>query len=237
MYAPRSAHTSDTYVKQGGPIHYLIDMLNFALELDTSSIAPLVVDSLLSVAQDTINAVAVSRFRVVDEVEVYAKQINTTPIMHLLYITAQGCMSESAEIKRFWRLLEWRFIPLMLSTNQPEEDYLLMLKLLSTSVTKDTFAANIGGDDQNLQEKLLLERLLYQLNGDIYMLPNTDEKMPAKQRYRLRLQVLQLLTSLTRSPAACKLMVTHRDAIGALVIFISDQLDNLYDYKSDSQEW
>ncbi|KUJ16318.1 uncharacterized protein LY89DRAFT_669845 [Mollisia scopiformis] len=217
------------------PIHYLIDMLTFALELHTSSIAPNVVDQLLPLIQETVDAVSIPRFKDTIELEAYAKDIDTTPIMHLLYITAQGCMSEPADMKRFWKQIQWKFGLVMLSTNQPEEEYLTMLKLLSTSVTKEGFAAVVGGEEQTLQDTLILERLMYHLNGVILM-PNTNEKMCPSQRYRLRLHVLQLLTSMTRSPVVCKAIVTHRDALGGFVSFISDQLDNLYDYKSDSQE-
>lgn len=222
--------------RQADPLYLLIDMLTLALELHTSSIAPHVIDTLVDAAQHTIDVVSIPRYKSSIELEPFANDIDSTPIMQLLYITAQGCMSEPGNIQRFWRLMPWKFGLVMLSTNQPEEDYLTMHRLYSTSVMKESFGAIVGEEEQALQIKLILERLIYHLNDTLYI-PNTSQKMDQNQHYRLRLHALQLLTSMTRSPVASKAMASHRNTIGELVAFVSNQSDDLYDYQSDSDQW
>jgi hypothetical protein len=218
------------------PMYLLIDMLTFALELHTTIIAPFILDSLLSVAQDTVDAVAVSRFKSSVVLEAWAEDINTTPTMHLLYLTAQGCMSELEDIKRFWKQMRWQFAPVMLRPSQPEEDYLIMLKLLSTSVMKESFGAICLAEEQPLQMELIINSLCISLY-EIPFIRTTNEPMPPDQLYRLRLGVLQSFVSMTRSPVASKAIAIHPDAIGKLVHLVSAQLDELYDYKSNTEEW
>lgn len=217
-------------------MHLLIDMLTFALELHTTIIAPFILDSLLPVAQDTVNAVVISRYKSTIELETWAEDIDPTPTMHLLYLTAQGCMSEPENIKRFWKQMHWKFIPVLISPNQTEADYLISLKLLSTSVMKESFGAICGVDVQPIQMDLIINQLLF----NIYEIPfkwKSNEHMSPDQLYRLRFHTLQLLISMTRSPVASRAMAVHQFAIGKLVHLVSDQLDELYDYKSNNGEW
>lgn len=210
-------------------------MLTFALELHTSSIAPHIVDPLLSVTQLTVKLVIIPRYKC-SEPEDYAEGIEVTPCMHLLYLTALGCMSEHEHITHFWKEMLWDFVLYMLSTNQAEEDYSIMMRLLSTSVMKDSFGTIPEDNSQAFQVKYVLDRLTYPIVDAPY-LPKSTEKFDDARHYRYRLQILQILTSMTRSPFASRAIAEHPLAIGRLVCLVSDQLDTLYDYKSGHEEW
>lgn len=149
---------------------------------------------------------------------------------------ALGCMSEPQHIIRFWRLMRYDFVLVMLSTNQPIPEFEMMLRILSTSVFKDSFGAIIV-DSVNPTAVVnnILDRLTYPMS-EVPLLPGTSDKMDLAVLSKLRFKVIQLMTSMTRSPFASTAMAMHTKTIGTLVCLISDLLDDLYDYKSSYSE-
>lgn len=236
MYVSISIDRHSMLTDQVAPMYLLIDLITFALELHTTEIAPFIIDSLQPVAQDTVDVVTVNRFKSAVELEPWAEVINPTGALHLLYLTAQGCMSDPEVIKRFWKQMRWRFGPVNLSSNQPEEDYLIMAKLLSTSVMRDSFGAICGGPEQDFQMQLIINTLTYSFH-EVPKTRNTNDPYSPGQLYRLRLQALQLLISMTRSPVASRAIIVHDWALAKLVSLVNNQLNELYDYKSNTEEW
>lgn len=132
--------------------------------------------------------------------------------------------------------MRWDFVLLILSQNQPTPDYKMMLSILSTSVFKESFGA-ISTEEatQSLHVGYIIDRLTYHLWETPY-LPMSTEKVPATELLRIRLQILQLLISMMRSPFAGKALALHPNAIGRIVSLMSDELDVLYDYKAGHRE-
>jgi hypothetical protein len=211
-------------------------MLTLALELKTTSIAPYIVDSLNPLAQITADAVAIPRYQVREVENGYDNVIDVTSCLKLLHLTALGCMSEVEHITRFWRLIRLDFILLTLSPNQNNEDSDLMLKLLSTSVLPSSFG-NVSIDDE-AKQKANAEYILDRLSHPLFETPfqpvtlNKNLRMKPDAVMKLRLGILQLMTSMTRSPFASLLLASHKSTIGMLVSLMSDELDVLYDWKA-----
>ncbi len=208
-------------------------MLTFALQMKTSSVAPHIIDSLLPVAQLTADLVAIPRFS--KNPTPHDKYIDVSACMSIIYLAALGCMSSQEHITRFWKLMRWDFVLMMLSTNQVKADYETMLHLLSTSVMRETIGTIPGDHTEHLQTGYILDRLTYPLN-EVPFLPMSTEKYELATISNLRLQILQLMTGMTRSPYASKAIATHPHAIGRLVCLMSDELDILYDFRSGHQE-
>jgi len=211
-----------------------MDMLLFALELKTSLIAPHIIDSLIPVTQLTADLVAIPRFRQlpVGEVE---NEIDLGVCMSILYLAAQGCTSSVEHITRFWKLFRYDFILMLLSTNQKQADFEVMLQLLSTSVFRDSFGAMPVDVAQDRQISWILDRFSYILY-EVPCLPMSHEKVDLVVLSKMRIQILQLLTSMTRSPFASKAIAIHPLLVGRLVSLISDELDLLYDYQPRHEE-
>jgi hypothetical protein len=206
-------------------------MLTLALELKTMSISPHILDTLIPIAQKTTDCVAIPRFNSQVPEEVHEKNINVTACLSLLHLASLGCMSEQEHITRFWRLMRWDFVLFMLSQNQPTQDFEMMLRILSTSVLKDSFGTIQGDNMQSIQVGYILDRLTWPL-CEVPCLPMKTDKLEAGVLLKLRLHILQLLTGMTRSPFASMAIATHQNAIGRLVSLMSDELDVLYDYRS-----
>lgn len=223
-------NTSQLTLLKYAPIYLFIDMLTLALEMKTLAIAPYIIDALVPIAQLTADLVAIPRFGTKSPAP-YDEDINPSSCLAILHLAALGCMNDTSDMKRFWRLMRWDFILLILSTNQPTEDFEMMLRLLSTSVFHDTFGM-IAPDDPQTQQKntgYIIDRLTYPLFEIPYMPTGTD-KVPADVLLHLRLEILRLLMSMTRSPYASLALASHPNAVGRLVSLMSDELDVLYDY-------
>ncbi|RKF57294.1 putative dna repair protein rad26 [Golovinomyces cichoracearum] len=210
------------------PLYLLIDWLELALELKTSFLAPQLVDSVLPIAQRTADFIAIPRFQS-QPIEKLDRYINLSACMSLIYSISLGCMANPQDITRFWKLMRWDFVLLMLSTNQFERDYDLILRLLSTSTMKHSFGALPGGEKQDLQTGWIIDRLTYPLN-EHPCIPMSTEKFNSKILSKVRLKILQIMTRMSKSSYASKALATHTHAIGRLVCLISDEIDLLYDF-------
>jgi hypothetical protein len=207
-------------------------MLTLALELKTLTIAPHVIRTLVPIAQLTADLVAIPRFGT-KTAEPYDKDIDPSSCLAVLHLAALGCMSDISDITHFWRFMRWDFVLLILSMNQPISDFETMLKLLSTSILRDTFGM-IAPDDPATQQqyaRYIIDRLTYPLFEIPYMPTGTD-KVPADALLHLRLEILYLLMNMIRSPYASLALATHPNAVGRLVSLMSDELDVLYDYRA-----
>lgn len=211
----------------------LIDLLTLALGLKTTSLAPQVVDKLLPTAQRTADFIAIPRFQS-RPTEKYDKDINLSACISLLYLVSLGCMDNPQHITRFWQFMRWDFVLVMLSTNQSPSDYDLMLRLISTSAMKTSFGALPGGEKQNLQTGWIIDRLTYPLNEHPCK-PMSADKFESKSLSQVRLNILQLMVRISKSPYASKALATHPHAIGRLICLISDEIDALYDFYSENR--
>jgi hypothetical protein len=209
-------------------------MLSFALELKTSLIAPHIIDSLVPVTQLTADLMAIPRFKSSSAGEL-EKDIDVGACMSILHLASQGCTSNLEHITRFWKLIRYDFVLLTLSTNQPQAHYEIMLQLLSTSVFRDTFGPMPVDITQDRQIAYILDRFSYVLY-EVPCLPMSNDKFDLVALSKLRIQILQLLTSMTRSPFASKAVAVHPLLIGRIVSLISDELDLLYDYQPRHKE-
>jgi hypothetical protein len=216
------------------PIYLFVDMLTLALELKTTLIAPHIMDSLVPLAQSTIELVAIPRFKNRKPPDDLDKAIDSCTCLALLHLEGLGCMSEVQHITRFWNLMRWDFVFMMLSNNHTPLDYEMMLSILSTGVLRDSFGP-IAQDGYELWISHIIDRLTYPLH-EIPPKPLSFEKIESSQLRKLQLQILHLMTGMTRSPYSSTALASHQNAIARLVILMSDEFDALYDYKSGHED-
>ncbi|KAL2070589.1 hypothetical protein VTL71DRAFT_13615 [Oculimacula yallundae] len=227
------------------PVYLFIDMLTFALELNTSAIAPNIIDTLVPVAQLTADRVAIKRFQKCRGT--LEKYIDVTACMSLLYLTAQGCMGDQEHIRHFWKLMRWDLVLFMLSTNQGLTDMCLMIDLLSTSITAETFGAVPTEMTWFEQTNHTLDKIAFHLvETPATLLPteteehagaaSISESWAESDIYKLRIRLLHLLIAMTRSPFSCGIMESNHLFVGRLVSLLSDEMDALYDFKAGKHD-
>ncbi|EKD18276.1 DNA repair protein Rad26 [Drepanopeziza brunnea f. sp. 'multigermtubi' MB_m1] len=225
------------------PMYLFMAMLTSALELNTSSIAPFIIDTLLPITQRTADRVAIPRFNRT----AYDDRIDCTTCMSLMYLAAQGCMSSQEHILRFWKLMRWDLVLFMLSPNQGPTDVELMLDLLSTSIMKDSFGAFPGDETMHNQPGYIIDRISFcftEIPRKVVLAtkweapnkPIIGEKWAASDISHLQIRSLLLLIGMTRSPYASNALAAHQHLLGKLVSLISDEMDSLYDYQSGRED-
>ncbi|ESZ95526.1 hypothetical protein SBOR_4079 [Sclerotinia borealis F-4128] len=215
------------------PIYLFVDILTYALELKTLSIVPHIIDQLIPLVQKTADLVAIPRF-ISEPTDPFDKDINVSTCLALTHLTALGCVPELEHITRFWKLVRWDFVLLMLSQKQAVADFEWMLRILSTGILKDSFGSIQEASPQfraSTNAAHIIERLTYPL-FEVLCLPTNVAEADADVVLKLRLQIVSLMTGMTRSPYAGNALASHPTAIGRLVSLISDELDILYDHKA-----
>lgn len=157
--------------------------------------------------------------------------VDVEECLNILYLVASACMHRDADIKRFWRLMRWDFVLIMLKASQPIEDIQIMLDILTTSILKETFGPIIiGGQDQTTNEKHIIERLTA-LMIEEPIISEGEEPYDAAEVCELRLDVLGILDAMCETKHGGEAIAKHDMAIGRIVRVMSDQMNLLYNYQ------
>ncbi|KAL3423947.1 DNA repair protein rad26 [Phlyctema vagabunda] len=217
------------------PVHLFIDLLISALEFKTISVAPQIIDTLIPLVQITADIVAIPRFNR-QPADPFDKDVDVSACLSLIHLAALGCMADFQNINRFWKLMRWDFVLLILSLNHPVVDFEIMLRILSTSVMKDSFGT-ISSDEQtqNIHIGYIIDRLTWPL-CEVPYLPSSLEKLDGISLSKLRFRILELLSSMTRSTYSATTLAQHPTAISRIVSMMSDELDALYDHDANNED-
>ncbi|KAI9877160.1 MAG: hypothetical protein M1830_004670, partial [Pleopsidium flavum] len=218
--------------KYYSPLEILLDLITFILVQDTLGTAPHLIDNLIPLAQITADINAIPRFqRFKRETSTELKPgVDVEDCLNIIYLVACGCMHRDADIKRFWRVMRWDFVLIMLKASQPVEEIQVMLDILSTSILKETFGPIIVGDqDQKTNEKHIIERLTALLIEEP-IISEGEEPYDEAEIAELRIDVLGVLDALCETKHGGEALAKHEMAIGRIVRVMNDQLNHLYDF-------
>lgn len=197
----------------------------------TGAAAPLA-NALVPLAQLTADINAIPRFKRFKREPPTELQagIDVQECLNILYLIACTCKRQDEDIKRFWRLMRWDFVFIMLKASQPLEHIEIMLDILGTSILRETFGPLIVGDqDQRTNEKHIIERLTALLLEEP-IISEGEQPYDAAEIAEVRLDVLGVLEAMCATTHGAEALARHDMAIGRLVRVISDQLNHLYDY-------
>ena len=213
------------------PLYLITDLLKFVLILHTTSAAPHLMDSLVPLAQTTADINAMVQFKRENMSEL-KPEVSVPECLSLLHMTALGCVRDEADIRRFWRLMRFDFVLMMLNPNQPIEDIRLMLDILSTSVLDNSFGPFVGtlGEEQTTNERHVISRI----TGLLLDSPNAEE---GKEPYdtteiaELNQDVLELLGAMCCTEYGGRILALHPNVIARLVKVMNEELESLYDFQ------
>ncbi|KAI8305365.1 hypothetical protein K4K59_012204 [Colletotrichum sp. SAR11_240] len=161
----------ETYLR---PVWDLTSLLSFTLQLQTMSVAPLVIDDLVPVAVNSIYMVAEARFKRNDTdsstesaAEALDQDVDSTYILSLLYASAAACatvvqdtengsQTRQAEI---WELITVDMVLALLTSKQRLEDVVGMLDMLCTSVLPNSIGPIVPGKPPEFIARILIDRV------------------------------------------------------------------------------
>ncbi|GAO16387.1 hypothetical protein UVI_02049590 [Ustilaginoidea virens] len=223
------------------PVKYLVSLVSFTLDLDTTSVSPLIVPNLLPIAQTTIASLADARRRLPDgslcdsdEYSFLEQHVNTTQLLGLLYASALSCWAcpsptdDGLEYTpaRFWTLMSLDMVLLLLAPNQKPSDVVGMLELLATSATA-TSIGPIGPVGADAAPPDVAKAIIERVSAKLTERPRAD--MTQKQRRCVRLAALRTLAAFSLSSLGAAELARHDRAIPRLVTCLSGAIDELYD--------
>ncbi|KAH6609832.1 dna repair rad26 [Trichoderma cornu-damae] len=220
------------------PIKYLVSLISFTFQLNTSSVAPLIISRLVPVAQTTIFTVAEGPLRTSDgtaasndEYAILEQQIDTTHILSLLYTASLACAMTPAETEdgikytpaAFWKLISLDFTLLLLMPKQKAVDIIGMLDLLATSSLPDSVGPISDEKDAPSVARAVIERV----SAKLVEHPRATTA-PAQKR-SVRLAALRTLIAFARHEFGARQLASHDNALPRLVACLSTSIDELYD--------
>ncbi|KHN99382.1 DNA repair protein Rad26 [Metarhizium album ARSEF 1941] len=220
------------------PVKYLASLISFTFDLHTSSVAPLIVPSLVPVAQSTIVTLADLRRRLPDsslsrsaEHGFLEEHIDTKRLLGLLYTSALSCSMTPTETESgfaytsvgFWKLMSLDMVLLLLTPRQKPGDVTGMLELLSTSV----LPTSIGPVSAEAEPPVIARAMIERVSAKLTEQPRGSTTQ--KQRRSVRLAALRTLIAFSLSPLGAQQLAVHENAIPRLVACLSAAIDELYD--------
>ncbi|ODH17946.1 hypothetical protein ACO22_06238 [Paracoccidioides brasiliensis] len=230
------------------PIDMFMGIIKFIINLDPSNIVPQLLDDLIPVLQNTAYVNGVARFRNSPVSHLNLGQVKHTPqselhhevssteAINLLYLTASSCQYDSDTLRKFWQIMSYDFILIMLNSSQLVDDIIITLSLLPYSILPTTFGPLLRDPTLQVQnENYIIDRVANLLSER----PNTDEgeePYTPHQISTLRLEAMSFLTTIAfssphPSPSqnrAGRLIALHPTALARILRTIHDELDALY---------
>lgn len=214
------------------PVKYLVSLVAFTFQLQSTAVAPLVIPSLTAVAQSTIRTLAEWRHRLPDgdtgneEYAFLSEHIDTSRIMALLYTAALAAATwipdDEPMLTTFWSQMSLDSVTLLLTPKQPAEDIIYMLDLLATSALQGSVGP-IDDKEAVFSAGIVIERVSAKLTE------MTRKGTGEGERRGIRLAALRALLAFARVPFGAGCLAEHENALPRLVTCLSHAIDSLYD--------
>lgn len=238
------------------PIYDLVSLVTFILQLNTISVAPYIISTLIPVAHTTILLLAAPRFESQDgdlststdgAIQHLALNIDTEGTLQLMYLAALACSdsylldpanplnlgpSGDSPQRLYWKLMQIEFVLCMISHKQPREEYLGMLSLLCTSCLPDSIGPITGEADRDpaFVAQALIERVSKMMYEPTRWSKPGDTSASFGHRHCVtRLAALRTLMAFAQSPLGATQLALSDVAIPRLVNVLCGAIDALYD--------
>ncbi|OJD20065.1 hypothetical protein AJ78_00082 [Emergomyces pasteurianus Ep9510] len=230
------------------PIEMFMAIIKYIINLDPSNIVPQLIDDLLPVLLNSGYVNGVARFRnspvshlnlgqvkQTPQSELH-HQVNSTEALNILYFAASSCQHDSDALRKFWQKILYDFILVMLNSNQPINDIIITLNLLSYSIFPTTFGPLLStAAEQVANENYIIDRVANLLSEQPYV-DEGEKPYTPWQISTLRIEAMSFLTTLAfsapdPSPSknhAGRLLALHPTALARVFRSIHDELDSLY---------
>lgn len=230
------------------PIAMFMAIIKYIINLDPSNIVPQLIEDLLPVLLKSGYVNGVARFRnspvshqnlgqvkQTPQSELH-HQVSSTEALNILYIAASSCQYDSDAQRKFWKNILYDFILVMLNSNQPIDDIIITLNLLSYSILPTSFGPLLSTPaEQTANENYIIDRVANLLSEQLYVDEGEKPYTPWKIS-TLRIEAMSFLTTLAFSsphPSASnnhagRLLARHPTALARVFRSIHDELDALY---------
>ncbi|RYP54133.1 hypothetical protein DL768_001018 [Monosporascus sp. mg162] len=219
------------------PITELVSLIAITLQLYTTAVAPYIAPLLISIAMESCYDVCIPRFHnpnpgdPTDESWIKLnRNIPTTQILSLLYLTALGCAASppigggvTSPLSDFWSEIHAQFVLMLLNPKLPVEDFVATLRLLCTSV----FPQSIGPTPPGQTAEFTAAHILEWVSLQLVETPRWDIDRAAL--WAVRNEIIKTLAAFARSEFGLVQLASSDCLVPRLVSLICASVDELYD--------
>ncbi|GAB7359194.1 hypothetical protein MBLNU230_g5261t1 [Neophaeotheca triangularis] len=225
--------------KYYAPVARLLTLIRFVLDRELPSHRANLIEEAIPVCCKSIDLIAVPIARYAVSLasmpktdsktfEEIASQIDVDEILAFLHHLAECASLSTQRIDTFWRYTEFTFSLMMLNKAQPICQIITSLQMLSTSALPGSFGAiSPDPEKQTQQERDTIGRLT-SLLFEKPIVPSNEDPYSPEELTELRLEILQTMRRMCQQDHGSHLLAHHRTAIGRLIRFLHEQLNQLY---------
>jgi hypothetical protein len=221
--------------KHYDPATVLIDTIQSILDSESLAFSRTLIDKIvpLAIATSDIVAIPIARASINKQLveNDLSDQINVLSCLTLLYTLAQAAAPFIEAKTKFWQLMKFDFVLLILMKAQPLPQIRLMLQLLQTSALHTTFGAILsadeGGSDRQARREIdMIDRLTLLLFET--PAPSDGSKPHCHSDVLLmRFDVLAVLEAMCMPDHGGRALASHTYAIARLFKFLHQNIQSL----------
>lgn len=226
------------------PFYLILDMVRFAIRLELSSTISELIEEAVPLCNRTMDLKAADIARA-NLYPLYAASpefekvkenivphIDVDEILEFLRDLCDAASLSPHYIELFWREREFESALLMLNKAQPISQITAALQILASSALPTTFGAICGSGEgaaerQAKQERDTIDRLT-SLLLEMPMSPKDEPAYTDEEIMELRIEILNVLKTLSGTDHGGLLLAQHRSVIGRLIRFLDGQVNKIY---------
>lgn len=220
--------------------------IKFILLLDLYSISPQLITELAGILQASIYVNAATRFEhsaVSSKVKgesrrtprtVLHTDVDSTFALEIMYLLALACRQDDESHEHLWRNIHFDILLMTLNDHQPLQDIVLSLKILSTSLRRNSFGTIQPSEAEQRQvEYHFIERVTCLLFQRIEPDEGEEDYLPL-QICQMRLEALTFLEMITfysfdmTTDASKTAIISYPLVLPRLFRTLYDEMDRLY---------
>jgi hypothetical protein len=228
------------------PIPIFMAIIKFIVLLDTAAIAPKLIESLVPVILASVELNATARFeyspvssRNRGQIRqtpraVLHDEVDTTEALEILYLVATACHNHEDVQEAFWKAVPINFILLMFNCQQPIEDIIITLNILSTSLRPNSFGSIEETEEKQREtEDYIIDRLANLFSENLQVDEGREPYIPY-QICEMRLEIVSFFEMLAFSAPdptnnhGSSAIATHKFVLARLFRSMYDELDAIY---------
>ncbi|EED15038.1 DNA repair protein Rad26, putative [Talaromyces stipitatus ATCC 10500] len=220
--------------------------IKFILLLDLYSISPQLITELAGILQASIYVNAATRFEhsaVSSKVKgesrrtprtVLHTDVDSTTALEIMYLLVLACRQDDEAHEHLWRNIHFDILLMTLNDHQPLQDIVLSLKILSTSLRRNSFGTIQPSEAEQRQvEYHFIERVTCLLFQRIEPDEGEEDYLPL-QICQMRLEALTFLEMITfysfdmMADASKTAIISYPLVLPRLFRTLYDEMDRLY---------
>ena len=220
------------------PLSLILDLLDFVILSETNKITSLLIEPFIPLAIKTMDLIAVPRVKAMNNFgfaasldrDVQAKLhrfIDDNLVVSLWHTLAISASSQPETARKFWRTMEFEVVLIMLNKAQPLPHITMMLQMVASSVSDDSFGAENADIERQIRNEASTVDRLTSLLFETPQVPSGEEAYTVRELAELRVEIIRTLGTICSTAHGSRILAQHKAVIGRLIRFLELHVTSL----------